>query len=269
LSDDGERLGVRGNEFGTVTGRKRRCGWFDSVATRYSSMINGIDELAITNIDGLDILKGTLGEFPAPVVVLQSAAQVEGPFADEPNAQIDLGKRRITVPRVGSLRFYRLRSNLYVKVVRQQLLGNNAVLDFEYQPKIFALQSCAIVEGPYADESNVAVDSSRQTMSQSRFERSRFYRIRSDVSRRISAIRFTGENVLIRYGPPGGSIVLQSAPVVTGPYEDEPGAQVDLTNRTIASVSTGLVRFYRLRSDVGRRITNLRLSGNQVLLSYE
>ncbi|HEY5811504.1 MAG TPA: adenylosuccinate synthetase, partial [Terrimicrobiaceae bacterium] len=32
----------------------RRCGWFDSVATRYSSMINGIDELAVTNLDGLD-----------------------------------------------------------------------------------------------------------------------------------------------------------------------------------------------------------------------
>jgi adenylosuccinate synthase len=43
-----------GREFGATTGRKRRCGWFDSVATRYAGMINGIDELAITNLDGLD-----------------------------------------------------------------------------------------------------------------------------------------------------------------------------------------------------------------------
>jgi adenylosuccinate synthase len=43
-----------GREFGATTGRARRCGWFDSVATRYASMINGIDELAITNLDGLD-----------------------------------------------------------------------------------------------------------------------------------------------------------------------------------------------------------------------
>lgn len=43
-----------GREFGAVTGRARRCGWFDAVATRYASMINGIDELAITNLDGLD-----------------------------------------------------------------------------------------------------------------------------------------------------------------------------------------------------------------------
>jgi adenylosuccinate synthase len=43
-----------GREFGATTGRKRRCGWFDAVATRYARMINGIDELAITNLDGLD-----------------------------------------------------------------------------------------------------------------------------------------------------------------------------------------------------------------------
>jgi len=43
-----------GREFGATTGRKRRCGWFDAVAARYAGMINGIDEIAITNLDGLD-----------------------------------------------------------------------------------------------------------------------------------------------------------------------------------------------------------------------
>ena len=43
-----------GREFGATTGRARRCGWFDAVATRYATMINGIDQLAITNLDGLD-----------------------------------------------------------------------------------------------------------------------------------------------------------------------------------------------------------------------
>ena len=43
-----------GREFGATTGRARRCGWFDAVATHYAAMINGIDELAITNLDGLD-----------------------------------------------------------------------------------------------------------------------------------------------------------------------------------------------------------------------
>jgi len=46
-----------GREFGATTGRARRCGWFDSVATRHATMVNGIDELAITNLDGLDTVK--------------------------------------------------------------------------------------------------------------------------------------------------------------------------------------------------------------------
>ena len=46
-----------GREFGATTGRARRCGWFDAVATRYAGIINGIDELSITNLDGLDGLE--------------------------------------------------------------------------------------------------------------------------------------------------------------------------------------------------------------------
>jgi adenylosuccinate synthase len=45
-----------GREFGATTGRARRCGWFDAVAVRYAGIINGIDELAVTNLDGLDTL---------------------------------------------------------------------------------------------------------------------------------------------------------------------------------------------------------------------
>ncbi len=45
-----------GREFGSTTGRARRCGWFDAVAVRYAGMINGIDDLAVTNLDGLDSL---------------------------------------------------------------------------------------------------------------------------------------------------------------------------------------------------------------------
>ena len=51
LSDMLHKLG---REFGATTGRPRRCGWFDAVATRYAAMINGIDRLAVTNLDGLD-----------------------------------------------------------------------------------------------------------------------------------------------------------------------------------------------------------------------
>jgi adenylosuccinate synthase len=49
-------LHAMGREFGATTGRPRRCGWFDAVVTRYATMINGIDELAVTNLDGLDTI---------------------------------------------------------------------------------------------------------------------------------------------------------------------------------------------------------------------
>ena len=49
-----DMLHAMGREFGATTGRPRRCGWFDAVATRHATMVNGIDELAVTNVDGLD-----------------------------------------------------------------------------------------------------------------------------------------------------------------------------------------------------------------------
>ena len=50
----GERLGTRGREFGTVTGRKRRCGWFDAVLVRQSAAVSGITGIALTKLDVLD-----------------------------------------------------------------------------------------------------------------------------------------------------------------------------------------------------------------------
>ncbi len=78
LDDDtGERLGTRGREFGTVTGRKRRCGWFDAVLVRQSVTVSGATGIALTKLDVLDgfdtvrictgyDLRGTrIGHFPA------------------------------------------------------------------------------------------------------------------------------------------------------------------------------------------------------------
>ncbi len=54
LGENGERLGKQGHEFGTTTGRARRCGWFDAVACRYASRLNGCDELSLMKLDVLD-----------------------------------------------------------------------------------------------------------------------------------------------------------------------------------------------------------------------
>lgn len=54
INDLGELLGRRGHEFGTTTGRKRRCGWFDAVMVRQAVKVGGIDGLALTKLDVLD-----------------------------------------------------------------------------------------------------------------------------------------------------------------------------------------------------------------------
>ncbi len=53
----GQRLGERGHEFGTVTGRQRRCGWFDAVLVRQSCAISGVTGIALTKVDVLDGLE--------------------------------------------------------------------------------------------------------------------------------------------------------------------------------------------------------------------
>ena len=61
---DGERMGERGREFGTVTGRKRRCGWFDAVMVRQAGHVAGISGMALTKLDvldGFDVLKICVG----------------------------------------------------------------------------------------------------------------------------------------------------------------------------------------------------------------
>ena len=54
LGAEGEAIRQRGNEFGAVTGRPRRCGWFDAPLMRYTAAINGFDSLVITKLDVLD-----------------------------------------------------------------------------------------------------------------------------------------------------------------------------------------------------------------------
>ena len=84
----GERIRDKGKEFGTTTGRPRRCGWFDGVILRYAVRVNGLDGLAITKLDvlgGLEKIKlctsykyngKKLEEFPASLKVLEKCKPV-------------------------------------------------------------------------------------------------------------------------------------------------------------------------------------------------
>ena len=101
LGEDGERLGVRGQEFGTVTGRKRRCGWLDVALLRYAVRVNGLTELFLTKLDVLSgfervlishgLPRGGLGlrRLPSePVAVPQGRAGLRGA------GRVDGGDRR-------------------------------------------------------------------------------------------------------------------------------------------------------------------------------
>jgi adenylosuccinate synthase len=57
FDDIGKRIGEAGREFGTVTGRARRCGWFDAVLVRQTGIVNGVTGLALTKLDVLDGLE--------------------------------------------------------------------------------------------------------------------------------------------------------------------------------------------------------------------
>ena len=103
LNEVGEYLRNTGHEFGTVTGRPRRCGWLDAAIVRYAGNLSGIDYMAITRLDILDQLpalklctgykyKGQmLDEFPASLKVL---GQVEPVYEELPGWQCDTTKVR-------------------------------------------------------------------------------------------------------------------------------------------------------------------------------
>ncbi|RKO65540.1 adenylosuccinate synthase [Desulfofundulus salinus] len=99
----GDHIRTRGGEFGTTTGRPRRCGWFDAVVARYAVRINGLDYLAITKLDvltGLETIrlctayryKGEiLTEFPATLKVLAACEPV---YEEWPGWQEDISRAR-------------------------------------------------------------------------------------------------------------------------------------------------------------------------------
>ena len=86
--EDGEKLRKEGAEFGATTGRPRRCGWFDAFLVRYSSMINGIDTVAVTKLDilshfekikvciGYKINGKSIKSFPSDVEKLNNATPI-------------------------------------------------------------------------------------------------------------------------------------------------------------------------------------------------
>ncbi|MGH7338315.1 MAG: adenylosuccinate synthetase, partial [Myxococcota bacterium] len=130
LEEKGEHLRARGNEFGTVTGRPRRCGWFDAVAVRYAVKLNGAESVALTKLDVLD----TLDEIPVCVgyryrgkVLAAFPSGLEALAGVEPIYEVQPGWRAETR---GALEFEALphAAREYVKFLEGQIGAEVAIL---------------------------------------------------------------------------------------------------------------------------------------------
>jgi len=100
---EGIHMAEKGHEYGTTTGRRRRCGWLDLVSARYAAMVNGVDEIALTKLDVLDGLEKikvciayeyegkTIEIFPSSMEVLEKCKPVYEEFE---GWDITRGKRR-------------------------------------------------------------------------------------------------------------------------------------------------------------------------------
>jgi adenylosuccinate synthase len=80
----GQLIRQRGSEFGTTTGRPRRCGWFDAVLARYSVAVNGLDGVAITKLDVLDSL---------PTVRIATGYRLDGRVSQQMPASLEILSR--------------------------------------------------------------------------------------------------------------------------------------------------------------------------------
>ncbi|MBN1807901.1 MAG: adenylosuccinate synthase [Planctomycetes bacterium] len=102
LDETGERLRDVGGEFGTTTGRPRRCGWLDAVGLKFAAMLNGVDAIAITKLDvltGIPVIRIAVAyriagketrEFPVGVAALEAAEPV---YEEMPGWEEEIGDR--------------------------------------------------------------------------------------------------------------------------------------------------------------------------------
>jgi len=124
--ENGERLRVNGAEFGVVTGRPRRCGWFDAVAARYAARVNGLTSAVITKLDvltgfeRLGIVKGyRVGGKPAGFgAVGQPGLEVEVEYVEGWSEDLRTVRRIADLPRTALAYVRRIESILGVPIER-------------------------------------------------------------------------------------------------------------------------------------------------------
>ncbi|MBL9129248.1 MAG: hypothetical protein JNL97_16480, partial [Verrucomicrobiales bacterium] len=128
--------------------------------------------------------------FPDPEPRLESAPSPEGPYVPEPDARLNPTKRAFEFPTPGGApRFYRVRARVRTAITRIGGAGSRIDLEFEYRPRVFALQSSAQPCGPYADDPSARFDTARQEIVVPRNLHVRMFRIAHSTADRSVRLR--------------------------------------------------------------------------------
>jgi hypothetical protein len=126
--------------------------------------------------------------FDPTTLVLESAADPSGLYLPQAGQVTDLASQSIRVPRPDTTRFFRIRSDAAAKIERVELAGDSLVVFYSFAVSAIELWSAAAVAGPYAKESQVAVDATRRIMRLPIDGGMRFFRLSADAQRRITRI---------------------------------------------------------------------------------
>lgn len=234
------------------------------IVTLFFDLFNNLNQFA-----SLAFVSGVhLGRVVPPAsLVLQSSASVAGPFADESGVRIDTTNQVLMLPQFGAARFFRMQPGLRAPINQLRIEGDQLVFPYTFQPTRLVLQSAQSVVGPYADETNAVLDLAQQTLSLPKPSGAQFYRIRSDPQVVITAEQQVGGLLILHFEP--RSLVLQSSAAVEGPFADEMGVTLELANHLLKIPKLGRARFYRLRADQPRQITNLAFKNGFLVLHYQ
>lgn len=225
---------------------------------------NSFSSLAF--FSGVELSAGTT---PATAVAVESAASVGGPFAVESGAILDAAGGRISIPRLGASRFFRIKSDFPTRLDPVLLENGSFHLHYTFQPHLLELQSAATQAGPFATESATIFDLAAQTASLPDPGAARIYRLISDGAARITNARTVGGQRVLDFAFDPTLFVLQSSASLLGPFADEAGVSNDPLARVMSWKQLSASRFFRLASDRALRITRTDFGTNAILFHFQ
>jgi hypothetical protein len=227
---------------------------------------NRVDSLAF--LDHLTLFTG-LTTNSRPAFALQSSAAVQGPFADEGDVEMDASTRTLTLSENGPARFFHIKSESQVVITRFRLLGNEAIMDYEFPSPQVLPQAAVRLEGPYYDDPTARIHLGHRSLTVAKPGTAQFYRLRSNIRTQITRTQLAGDQLTLFYEYHPMIFGVQSSADVRGPYADESGAAIDLALQTITLSRLNSARFFRVRGNTPYLITKIQVAGGQVRITYK